>query len=128
MAANDHTESPEGLELPQDATESCTNPNPAVPSIEDSLKVALDRKRAEFAELRAKVAALPVGHPDRRTHARIARVIGRDINDTLAILDRRHWQEFAEDAPPTLKRRGRPSKAMLEARKRAEEEGEGEEG
>lgn len=104
MAASRHTESPFGLESQERDADLSTNPAPAV-SIEEGIKATLARLRSEFADLREKVKALPTDHPDRLTHGRMARIVGRRISDCQSILDRRHWRE--EEGK---KKRGRPSK------------------
>ena len=102
MATN-ATESLARLNTSSGDTEPLINPN--APSIVDSLTACLTRWRAEFTELRSKVASLPTDHPDRRTHARHARSVNARISETVAILDLRHWKD--EEGK---KKRGRPAK------------------
>lgn len=125
MAANDHTEmTAEAVieSLSRDADLLANRKEMTAETIEAGIANTLAKHRGEFTQLFAMAKALPFGHPDRREHARQARILGRMIADCHSILTRRHWQEFDEDADLTaVKRRGRPSKAMLAARKAAAE-------
>lgn len=123
MAANDHTEMTADAvieSLSRDADLLANREEMTAETIEAGIRRTLAKHRGEFTELFARAKGLPFGHPDRREFARQARILGRMIADCHSILTRRHWQEFDEAADlTTVKRRGRPSKAMIAAREAA---------
>ena len=96
MAANDHTENPEG------ATEPSLSP---IPSISDSLTAVLLTLQGQFQEFRDKVKGLAPDHPDRRLFFLEAKRVGKRIDECRSLLDLRTWK--GEEGK---RKRGRPAK------------------